>query len=318
MANDTANLRTTDPGTVLITGPTRGLGRVAALAMAARPAATRPDLLLVGRAGPGLREVTAAARAAGAMAHAIDADLARLADVRAAAATARELLATGAVRPLRGLVANAGLLSADVRRASADGYELTFAVNHLAHAQLIGDLLGAFTAPARIVLLGSDTYRAGRGKRLLGVQPAQWRDPTDLARPAPAGAPVRLRDAAVAYATSKLAVLYYAHELQRRAKQGINVSVFEPGWMPGTGLGRDAPAAFQALGRGLQHLPGMASPARSGALLAAIALDDRWANLRDGAYVVIDRVDEQPAFAHDRDRELRLWNVTAELLAPVG
>jgi hypothetical protein len=35
---------------------------------------------------------------------------------------------------------------------------------------------------------------------------------------------------------------------------------------------------------------------------------------RDGAYVVIGRVDEQPAFAHDRERELRLWDVTTELL----
>jgi len=36
-------------GTVLITGPTGALGRIAALAMAARPPAERPDLLLVGR-----------------------------------------------------------------------------------------------------------------------------------------------------------------------------------------------------------------------------------------------------------------------------
>ena len=40
------------------------------------------------------------------------------------------------MRPLRGLVANAGLLAVDTRNASADGYELTFAVNYLAHAQL--------------------------------------------------------------------------------------------------------------------------------------------------------------------------------------
>ena len=93
------------------------------------------------------------------------------------------------------------------------------------------------------------------------------------------------------------------------------MSVYEPGWMPGTGLGREAPAAFQALGRALQRLPFMAAPARSGPILAAIALDDRWAGLRDGAYVVIDRVDEQPAFAHDRDRELRLWDATTELLS---
>ena len=107
----------------------------------------------------------------------------------------------------------------------------------------------------------------------------------------------------------------YAHELQRRAGDGIGVSVYEPGWMPGTGLGREAPAVFQLLARGLQRIPGMATPQRSGPILASIALDDRWAHLRDGAYVLIDKVDEQPAFAHDRDRELRLWDATAALLA---
>jgi NAD(P)-dependent dehydrogenase (short-subunit alcohol dehydrogenase family) len=305
---------TGDPGTVLITGPTGGLGRVATGAMAGRPAAQRPDLLLVGRPGQNLARVAAEARAAGATVGEIGCDLARLADVRAAAATARDLLASGKVRPLRGLVANAGMVSGDIRRASADGYELTFAVNYLAHAQLIGDLLPAFAEPARIVLVGSDTYRAGRIKQLMGVQPARWRDPAELARPAPADRRTGLRDAAIAYATSKLAVLYYAHELQRRAGAGIGVSVFEPGWMPGTGLGREAAPALQALARGLQRLPGMASPARSGPALASIVLDDRWAGLRDGAYVVVDKVDPQPAFAHDRDRELRLWTATRQLL----
>ncbi|MET1071377.1 MAG: short-chain dehydrogenase, partial [Umezawaea sp.] len=248
-----------------------------------------------------------------ANAHVVDCELTRLADVRAAATWVRDLLASAAVRPLRALVANAGIMSADVRKASADGYELTFAVNHLAHAQLIGDLLDSFAPPARIVLLGSDTYRAGRGKQLMGVRPAKWRDPVDLARPATTSA--GLADTAVAYATSKLAVLHYAHELQRRVGDAIGVSVYEPGWMPGTGLGREAPALFQALARGLQHVPGMATPARSGRILASIALDDRWAHLRDGAYVVVDKVDEQPAFAHDRERELRLWDATTELLS---
>jgi NAD(P)-dependent dehydrogenase (short-subunit alcohol dehydrogenase family) len=58
------------------------------------------------------------------------------------------------------LVANAGVSVTDTRAASADGYEMTFAINYLAHAQLIGDLLDSFTAPARIVLLGSNTYRS--------------------------------------------------------------------------------------------------------------------------------------------------------------
>jgi NAD(P)-dependent dehydrogenase (short-subunit alcohol dehydrogenase family) len=302
---------TADPGTILITGPTGSLGRVATLAMASRPREQRPDLLLLGRPGANLTQVADQARAAGASAREISCDLSSLAAVRAAATQALDLLSAGTVRPLRGFIANAGLISMDVRRSSVDGYELTFAVNYLAHAQLIGDLLGSFAPPARIVLVGSDTYRAGGLKKMLGVKPAQWQDPVDLARP---GAKTGFADTAVAYSTSKLAVLYYAHELQRRVGDSVGVSVFEPGWMPGTGLGRGAPAAFQAIAQGLQRLPGMATPERSGQILASLVLDDRWAHLRDGAYVVIDKVDEQPAFAHDRERELRLWDATAELL----
>jgi NAD(P)-dependent dehydrogenase (short-subunit alcohol dehydrogenase family) len=304
----------TSTGTVLITGPTRGLGRAAALAMAGRPDGERPDLLLVGRAGEALSAVAGEARARGATVHEVGADLARLADVRAAAAAVRELLDAGAVRPLRGLVANAGTMSPDTRVASADGFELTFAVNYLAHARLVGDLLGSFTEPARIVLLGSNTYSANFWRRLLHVPAAQWRDPVDIARPATGARNPGATASGVAYSDAKLAILYYAHELQRRAGDGIGVSVFEPGWMPGTALSRGAPAALQAVGRGLARVPGVSTPERSGPALASVALDDRWAHLRDGAFVVVDEVREVEPVARDRERERRLWEATAELL----
>jgi NAD(P)-dependent dehydrogenase (short-subunit alcohol dehydrogenase family) len=304
----------TTTGTVLITGPTRGLGRAATIAMAGRPAGERPDLLLLGRGGPALTGVAEQARALGATVHEIPCDLSRLADMRAAAATARELLAAGTVRPLRALVANAGAMSADTRTASADGYELTFAVNYLAHAQLVGDLLGSLTAPARIVLLGSNTYHANLYRRLLNVPAAQWRDPVELARPATGEENPGFAASGVAYSNAKLAILYYAHELQRHAGPGIGVAVFEPGWMPGTALGRGTPAVLQAIGRGLARVPGVATPDRSGPALASIALDDRWANLRDGAFVVIDKVTEVRPVAHDGDRERRLWAATTQLI----
>ena len=306
----------TEPGTVLITGPTRNLGRHTVLAMAGRPAHQRPDLVLVGRSGRDLTAVAAEARALGARVHEIGCDLSRLADVRAAAAATRTLLAEGAVRPLRALVANAGTMSVDTRQASADGYELTFAVNHLAHAQLIGDLLGSFTAPARVVLIGSNTYHANLWRKLLHVPTAEWADPVDLARPATGDQAPGMTASGVAYSNAKLAILYYAHELQRHVGAGVTVSVFEPGWMPGTALGRGAPAALRAMSRALGRLPGVSTPQRSGPLLAAMALDERWAHLRDGAFVVKTELTEVQPVAHDRDRERRLWDATAELLAP--
>ena len=301
-------------GTVLITGPTGGLGKATALAIANGPAADRPDLLLVGRPGQALAEVTDDARAAGATVHEIGCDLADLADVRNAGQQAKGLLEVGAVRPLRALVANAGVAFIDTRTASADGYELTFAVNYLAHAQLIGDLLDSLVAPARIVLLGSNTYHQNIVRRMMRVPPADWRDPVELARPTAADVPATFERSGTAYSNSKLAIFYYAHELQRRAPTGIDVAVFEPGFMPGTGLGRGHGPGMQRAGRAMQRIPGISSPTRSGPALASIVLDDRWAHLRDGAFVVKDKERDVKAFAKDRAREARLWDVTAELL----
>jgi NAD(P)-dependent dehydrogenase (short-subunit alcohol dehydrogenase family) len=284
--------------TVLITGPTRGLGRATALAVAERAT----DLVLMGRKGSALSAVAAAARRPGLTVHEIGVDLSRLADVRAAAAAVRER----GIPPLTALIANAGTMSADTSRATADGYETTFAVNHLAHAQLIADL--SFADPARIVLIGSNTYHANVWRRLLHVPAAEWRDPLELARPGNASS-------GVAYSNAKLAILYYAHELQRRVDPGTSVVVFEPGWMPGTALGRGTPAAVQAIGRGLARIPGVATPETSGPQLAAIALDERWSHLRDGAFVVRDTLREVQPIAHDRARETRLWEATEELLA---
>jgi hypothetical protein len=59
-----------------------------ALEVAGRPETDRPDLLLVGRPGERLTEVVDLVRAAGATAEVILCDLSRLADLRAAAATA--------------------------------------------------------------------------------------------------------------------------------------------------------------------------------------------------------------------------------------
>jgi NAD(P)-dependent dehydrogenase (short-subunit alcohol dehydrogenase family) len=280
--------------TTLITGPTRGLGRSTTLALAGRGS----DLVLVGRH---LSGIAAEARSRGVTVHEVPADLSRLADVRAAAAAVRH-------HRLDAVIANAGLMSADTTRASADGYELTFAVNYLAHAQLIGDLLGSLATPARIVLLGSNTYHENVWRRLLQVPPADWRDPLELARPGNGTTP------GAAYSNAKLALLYYAHELQRHVGTDVNVAVFEPGWMPGTALGRDAPAAAQAVMRGISRIPGVSTPEKSGPLLAAVALDPRWAGLRDGAFVLKDTVTEVKPVAQDPARERRLWEATAELL----
>ena len=65
----------------------------------------------------------------------------------------------------------------------------------------------------------------------------------------------------------------------------------------------------------MRHLPGTASPSGSGPALASVALDDKSSDLRDGAFVMIDKEIKVAPIAHDRDRERRLWEATEELLA---
>jgi hypothetical protein len=61
-----------------------------------------------------------------------------------------------------------------------------------------------------------------------------------------------METAGIAYSNSKLAILYYAHELQR----GVSVAVFEPGFLPGTGLSR----AHGATVRRRSAVPSSGSP----------------------------------------------------------
>jgi NAD(P)-dependent dehydrogenase (short-subunit alcohol dehydrogenase family) len=148
----------------------------------------------------------------------------------------------------------------------------------------------------------------------LQVAPAIWRDPIELARPTESDVPATLESARVAYSNSKLAILYYAHELQRRSPAGINIVVFEPGFMPGTGLSRGHGPGLQKVGRVIDRIPGISSPDQSGPALASIVLDDRWAHLSGGAFVVKNREREVKPFADDPARESRLWEATAKLL----
>ncbi|HZG92642.1 MAG TPA: SDR family NAD(P)-dependent oxidoreductase [Pseudonocardia sp.] len=299
-------------GSILLTGPTRGLGRALVGELAGRRPA--PSLVLAGRDAPAVDAAVAAARSAGAEAAPLALDLARLASVRDAAATVVGDVATGRRAPLTAVVANAGIQVTDRRRRSADGHELTFAVNVLAQHALLRGLLPALAPRAHVVLLGSGTHYGDRSMGL--VAPPRWEDPADLARAdlgEDAGLPVAGQRA---YATSKLAVVLLAHAWQRRHGDRLRVNVYDPGLMPGTGLARDMSAARQWAWRrvlpALRVLPGVTTPRASARHLAALALGEAHADLR-GGYVDIGRETRSSDASYDLAREDRLWDVAEEL-----
>lgn len=299
---------------VLLTGPTRGLGRAVTDVLARqRPA---PTLLLAGRDRTSVDATVTAARAAGAAdTAALHLDLADLASIRVATATVVDQVHAGLRPPLTAVVANAGLQVTDRRQRGTDGHELTFAVNVLAQHVLLRGLLPALAPGAHVVLLGSGTHWGGW--RSMGlVAPPRWEDPTELLRPDVGDDADRAVAGQRAYATSKLAVVLLAHAWQRREGHRLRVNVYDPGLMPGTGLARDmAPWrqwAWHNVIPALRVLPGVTTPSASARHLAAMTLGHTHTDLR-GGYVSLGRVSRSSPASHDRQREDRLWQVLEEL-----
>src|SRR5438445_13749272 len=131
---------------VLITGATSGIGLAAAVELARRGA----QLVMIARSETKAEEAARRVRAAAGEAAVVDtllADLATQSSIRGVAAKALERYPT-----IQVLVNNAGAVYG-TRRLSADGIELTWAVNHLAPFLLTTLLLERLAAstPARIV-----------------------------------------------------------------------------------------------------------------------------------------------------------------------
>lgn len=190
---------------ILITGATDGIGRAAAMAFAKRGA----TLTIVGRNKKKTEQTVNELKASSGNGH-IDfllCDLSSIADVKRLA----EAFKSNHAR-LDVLVNNAG---ATFKKPilGPDGYELTFALNHLAYFQLTTLLMALIrkTSGARVVSTSSSMQ--ARGKLDLD------KTPTTLEGTGPQ-----------AYATSKLANILFTKELQRRlAGTTATANCFEPG-----------------------------------------------------------------------------------------
>src|SRR5438874_12718380 len=137
----------------LVTGATHGIGRATARALAASGA----TVLVHGRDLARARAVAGdISRATGnPEVRSVQADFAQLAQVRRLAPELHSLLPR-----LDVLINNAGLMAA-VHTRSPDGYDLTFAVNHLAPFLLTNLLLEKLerSAPARVIVVASEAHR---------------------------------------------------------------------------------------------------------------------------------------------------------------
>lgn len=298
------------PGTVLITGGTGTLGFEAAKAIGA---AGDRHMVLTGRDEAAAR--TAAERitaATGAPATGLALDLASLADVRRFAAE----LPTRRLPPLESIVCNAGIQVVRGISFTADGFETTFAVNHLAHFLLVNLLLPELTDAGRIVLVASDTHDP---KRLTGMPAPSDPNGASLARPPRTDTESATTAGRRRYTTSKLCNVLTAYELARRFDR-VRVNAFDPGLMPGTGLAREY-GRVQAFGwryllPALTVLPGLNAhtPRRSAAALARLVTDPEFA-ATTGKYFSAGRETRSSEQSYDRAAAAELWSSSEKLLA---
>lgn len=259
---------------VLVTGATDGIGRETARLLAERGA----RVLVHGRAPQRVTAAVSRLRETGAAADGVVGDLGSLAGARAAAAEVR--LLTGV---LHVLVNNAGVFVKE-RVLSADGLELSFAVNHLAHFVLTHELLPllAAGAPARILNVASVAH--ARGRLDLGNLRAEKR-----------------YDGYEAYAQSKLCNVLFTRELARRLPADkVVVHALHPGVI-GTKLLREG---FGAAGD-----PDVAAGAATSVHLATSDEAGRCT----GEYWADGRRERPSALARDDALAARLWERSLEL-----
>lgn len=187
--------------------------------------------------------------------------------------TATRAFVAGWRGPIAGLVNNAGLQLGETRR-SADGWEETIGVNHLAAFELTVGLLPALVG-GRVLFIGSGTINPDNPfPRRLGFRGARFTSIAALARGEGEGSERQLgRDR---YATSKFLNMVTAVELARRvAPERARFYTLDPGMMPGTGLARGAPLMARVLWSTLARwlvplMPHASTPARSAATAVAI------------------------------------------------
>ena len=267
---------------VLLTGATRGIGQAAAVELAKQGA----ELALVGRDAERVQAVAREARAAGggsAPVHEHVADLALMVDVRTLAEEVRERYGQIDV-----LANNAGALFAS-RKLTSEGFEQTFALDHLAPFLLTNLLLDRL-AGGRVVTTASDAHKAGK----LDLEDLQSEKSYAAMR---------------VYGTAKLCNILFTRELAKRAPQ-LHANCFHPGVVR-TGFGKNDNGIWKVLTT--LGSPFFRSPERGARSLVWLALSDQAAELT-GEYVQDEKVLEPSGQARDEILAEGLWEHSAQLV----
>jgi NAD(P)-dependent dehydrogenase (short-subunit alcohol dehydrogenase family) len=271
---------------IVVTGASAGIGEAAAVELARRGATVVP----VGRDEKRLDRVAERTRGANPAStqEPERADFASLDEVRALAARLLERFPRIDV-----LVNNAGAVYGR-RELSADGYELTFAVNHLAPFLLTNLLLDRLraSAPARVVTTSSAAHTGG----LLDLDDLQLEHSWSSWR---------------AYCSSKLANVLFTRELAKRVEDDrVTANCLHPGVIRSR-LGRNMGGIVRG-GWGIARLF-FGSPRRGARTIVYLASAPEPADVSGGYFVGERRQGIAGQAANDFFAE-ELWTRSEEMV----
>jgi len=274
---------------VLITGASRGIGMATALGLAKMGA----NLSLLVRDRSRGEKVVEEIRALGAKGK-VDlfvADLSSMKDVRRVADEYRSKHDR-----LDVLINNAGAINMDQEK-TADGYERTFATNHLAYfllTDLLLDLLKK-SAPARIVNVASEAHRQAAG--------VDFDDPMFEKRSYGGFA---------AYGQSKLANILFTRELAKKLEgSGVTANALHPGVIA-SGFGRNNKGVFGFIMRNLAG-PFLGSE-EAGARTSVYLATSPDVEGKTGLYFKSSREATPTRAARDDAAAAKLWELSERLV----
>ena len=269
-----------DGKVVAITGASSGIGLETARAlgnMGARIIAIVRD------------KAKAEAALAGTPHDIVVADLYSLAEVRAAGSEIRRRFDR-----LDVLINNAGAIHWK-REVTVDGFEKTFALDHLTPFLLTYELknLLAASAPARIVTVASAGHRFASFK---------WDDLATM---------TKWKGAASVYGASKLCNIWFARESARRmAKFNVTSNSLHPGTI-GSGFGQNTESRFVKLAAPIvkRFLKTTEEGARTSVYVASSpALEGA-----SGLYYVDEKPTKPSRWARDDHEAVKLWELSEKL-----
>jgi NAD(P)-dependent dehydrogenase (short-subunit alcohol dehydrogenase family) len=270
----------------LVTGASSGLGKVTAKALAAGGAAVMMVCRDHKKGGAARDEIV---RETGNQN--VELLLADFSELRQIRRLAEEIKAK--TQRLDALVNNAGAFNS-ARRLTADGYEMTFGVNHLGYFLLTAELLDLLksSAPARIVNVASDAHRPG------------WIQFDDINLENGYGG-------WKAYAQSKLANILFTYELARRLEGNrVTANCMHPG-VVNTNFSTKIKGLSGMLVRPLTLF--MRTPERGADTIIWLASSPDVEGIT-GKYFVDRKEKQSNGESYDPEVAARLWEVSEQMV----